>query len=54
VATQPITRLLLEWSSGNEFALEQLTALVYNELRQLAGSYLGATPLMPDRCAGRT
>jgi len=40
MATQPITRLLLEWSDGNELALERLTPLVYNELRKLAGSYL--------------
>ena len=40
MATQPITRLLLEWSDGNELALEQLTPLVYSELRKLAGSYL--------------
>jgi RNA polymerase sigma-70 factor (ECF subfamily) len=39
--TQPITRLLLEWSAGSELALEQLTPLVYTELRKLAASYLG-------------
>jgi RNA polymerase sigma factor (TIGR02999 family) len=39
--TQPITRLLLEWREGNEVALEQLTPLVYNELRKLASRYLG-------------
>jgi len=37
---QPITRLLLEWRSGSQVALEQLTPLVYNELRKLAGGYL--------------
>jgi RNA polymerase sigma-70 factor, ECF subfamily len=40
MTTQPITRLLLEWSAGNELALEQLTPLVYEELRKLAGRYL--------------
>src|SRR5215831_10125062 len=38
--TQPITRLLLEWRAGSEVALEQLTPLVYGELRKLAGAYL--------------
>jgi RNA polymerase sigma factor (TIGR02999 family) len=37
---QPITRLLLEWGDGSELALEQLTPLVYHELRKLAGGYL--------------
>jgi len=37
---QPITRLLLDWSQGDELALEQLTPLVYDELRKLAASYL--------------
>ena len=35
-----ITQLLLKWSEGDETALDQLTPLVYNELRQLARSYL--------------
>lgn len=39
--TQPITRLLLEWRAGSDRALEELTPLVYSELRKLAGSYLG-------------
>lgn len=38
--TQPITRLLLEWREGSGPALEQLTPLVYRELRKLAGGYL--------------
>jgi RNA polymerase sigma factor (TIGR02999 family) len=42
MTTQPITRLLLEWSAGNELALEQLTPLVYEELRKLAGRYLSS------------
>jgi len=35
-----VTRLLCEWSQGNQHALEELTPLVYGELRQLAESYL--------------
>lgn len=35
-----ITQLLLKWSAGDETALNQLTPLVYEELRQLARSYL--------------
>ena len=35
-----VTRLLCEWSQGNQHALEELTPLVYGELRQLAASYL--------------
>lgn len=41
MSTQPITRLLLEWRGGSDLALEQLTPLVYKELRKLARSYLG-------------
>src|SRR6185295_14501369 len=39
-STQPITRLLMEWRGGNDTALEQLTPLVYQELRKLAAGYL--------------
>lgn len=35
-----VTRLLVSWSNGNQQALEQLTPLVYAELRRLAGRYL--------------
>lgn len=41
--TQPqndVTRLLVDWSNGDKAALEQLTPLVYSELRRLAGRYL--------------
>jgi len=34
------TELLNRWSQGDESALDQLTPLVYDELRQLAGRYL--------------
>ena len=35
-----VTRLLLRWSDGDSEALEQLTPLVYDELRRLAHSYM--------------
>src|SRR5262245_22788284 len=35
-----ITQLLLKWSEGDETSLNQLTPLVYEELRRLARSYL--------------
>lgn len=38
--TQQVTRLLRDWSKGDQSALEQLTPLVYGELRRLAGRYL--------------
>ena len=38
--TGNITQLLLKWSDGDQTALDQLMPLVYDELRQLARSYL--------------
>ena len=38
--TPDVTQLLHQWSHGNESALEALTPLVYNELRQRARNYL--------------
>jgi len=35
-----ITQLLMQWSNGDQQALEQLTPLVYDELRQMARTYL--------------
>ncbi len=35
-----ITRLLTEWSGGNESALDRLLPLVYDELRRTASSYM--------------
>ncbi|NOT62133.1 MAG: sigma-70 family RNA polymerase sigma factor [Acidobacteria bacterium] len=35
-----LTRLLIAWSAGDARALEQLTPLVYAELRRLAHSYM--------------
>ncbi len=38
--TYQVTRLLKQWSGGDDDALEQLTPLVYGELRRLAGQHL--------------
>lgn len=38
--TTPITRLLAEWAAGSTLALEELTPLVYGELRTLAAADL--------------
>ena len=35
-----VTALLLAWRNGNEHALEQLTPLVYSELRKIARAYV--------------
>ncbi|MEE8523461.1 MAG: sigma-70 family RNA polymerase sigma factor [Thermoanaerobaculia bacterium] len=35
-----VTRLLLRWRDGDREALEQLTPLIYDELRRLARSYM--------------
>lgn len=40
-----ITQLLLKWSEGDEASLNQLTPLVYDELRRLARSHLRRHPL---------
>jgi len=37
---QPVTRLLAQWSGGNEAALGELTSLLYGELRSLAQRHL--------------
>src|SRR5215831_18148662 len=39
-STHEVTLLLAEWAKGNQEALNELTPLVYREVRQLAGSYL--------------
>jgi RNA polymerase sigma factor (TIGR02999 family) len=36
-----VTALLVRWSHGDKEALEKLTPLVYDELRQLAHRYMG-------------
>lgn len=38
--THQVTLLLAKWAKGNEEALDELTPLVYKQLRQLAASYL--------------
>jgi RNA polymerase sigma factor (TIGR02999 family) len=35
-----ITRLLAEWSGGNQSALDRLVPIVYRELRRLASAYM--------------
>ena len=42
MSTSPhdVTRLLVSWSNGDQQALDQLTPLVYAELRRLAARYL--------------
>jgi RNA polymerase sigma-70 factor, ECF subfamily len=37
---QPVTQLLAEWRDGDERAFAQLSALLYNELRELAHRHL--------------
>jgi RNA polymerase sigma-70 factor, ECF subfamily len=39
-ATHEMTLLLAEWAKGNQQALDELTPLVYRELRKLAAGYL--------------
>ena len=39
-AGHTVTLLLVEWGKGNPQALEELTPMVYSELRKLAASYL--------------
>ena len=38
--THDVTQLLIQWANGNEEALDDLTPLVYKELRRLAASQL--------------
>jgi RNA polymerase sigma-70 factor (ECF subfamily) len=40
ITPHEITQLLVEWSDGNQAALDKLYPLVYNELRRLAHGYL--------------
>ena len=39
-STHDVTQLLLAWRNGDAQALEQLTPLLYDELRRLAARYL--------------
>ena len=43
-ASPDITGLLKAWAGGNPDALEQLTPLVYNELRRIARRYMRQRP----------
>ncbi len=43
-ASHQITLLLIDWSKGDELALEQLMPLVYDELRQMARRYMRRQP----------
>ena len=40
MVNENVTTLLLDWSQGNQAALERLTPLVYDELRRIAKRYL--------------
>ena len=42
--SKQITLLLIDWSRGDEYALEQLMPLVYGELRQMARRYMSKQP----------
>ena len=42
LSPEDLTQLLSRWEAGDEEALEQLTPLVYDELRRLARRYMGA------------
>jgi hypothetical protein len=37
---RPVTQLLAQWRDGNQKALGELTALIYQELRNLAQRHL--------------
>ena len=43
-SSHQITLLLIDWSKGDEYALEQLLPLVYEELRQMARNYMRKQP----------
>jgi RNA polymerase sigma factor (TIGR02999 family) len=42
VSQQRVTELLMQWSSGDDAALAELTPLVYEELRRVAHHHLSA------------
>ena len=39
-ATEAVTQLLIDWSNGDQAALDRLMPVVYDELRRLASNYL--------------
>ena len=40
MSRQDVTRLLIDWSGGNQAALDELVPVVYHELRRVAAGYL--------------
>src|SRR5262249_54287933 len=40
----PVTQLLLQWREGNKSALDELTPIVYRELRRIAAAHLRHEP----------
>jgi RNA polymerase sigma factor (TIGR02999 family) len=44
IVSHQITHLLIDWSKGDELALEQLMPLVYEELRRMARNYMRRQP----------
>ena len=45
---QPVTQLLAQWRNGDERAFAQLSAIMYEELRQLAQRHLRRRPRQTD------
>ena len=43
-SSHQISLLLIDWSKGDEYALEQLMPLVYEELRRMARNYMRRQP----------
>lgn len=43
-ASQEITQLLVDWSKGDEFALDHLFPLVYDELHRMASGFMRRQP----------
>jgi RNA polymerase sigma factor (TIGR02999 family) len=44
VTPEAVTQLLIRWSQGDRAALDQLTPLVYDELRRVARNYMRREP----------
>src|SRR5256885_16744964 len=40
LSQEQVTQLLIDWGKGDKAALDQLTPILYDELRRLADSYL--------------
>ncbi len=39
-SSHEVTRMLMDWSRGDQAALDRLMPLLYDELRRIAGRYL--------------